>query len=45
VLAHEFGHVLGLDHPDEAGQYVSSIMNAYVSDTEAPTTDDQDGVA
>lgn len=27
---HEFGHVLGLTHPDEAGQHVTAIMNSIV---------------
>jgi hypothetical protein len=45
VLAHEFGHVLGLSHPDENGQYVNAIMNSSESDVEAPITDDQNGVA
>lgn len=45
VLVHEFGHVLGLDHPDQAGQSVYSIMNAYIGNIETPTADDQSGVA
>jgi hypothetical protein len=28
VALHEFGHVLGLDHPDQHGQVVSAIMNS-----------------
>jgi hypothetical protein len=32
VLLHEFGHVIGLDHPDDGGQQVLAIMNRRVSD-------------
>jgi len=45
VLAHEFGHVLTLDHPDQHGQYVTALMNAYVSDIEGTQQDDKDGVS
>ena len=31
VALHELGHVLGLDHPDDAGQTVSAVMNSHAS--------------
>jgi len=31
LLIHELGHVVGLGHPDEAGQTVHSIMNSRVT--------------
>jgi hypothetical protein len=44
VAIHEFGHSLGLDHPDEAGQHVVAIMNSTVGNYDTVQTDDINGV-
>lgn len=43
VAVHEFGHVVGLSHPDDDGQSVSAIMNKRVSEIEALQHDDITG--
>ena len=40
VALHEFGHVLGLNHPDDIGQTVAAVMNSATSNTDALQTDD-----
>jgi len=43
VALHEFGHVLGLDHPDQHSQSVSAIMNSHISDVDSLQSDDING--
>ncbi|MBP7142707.1 MAG: immunoglobulin domain-containing protein, partial [Opitutaceae bacterium] len=43
VALHEFGHVLGLDHPDQSGQSVQAIMNSTISNLDTLTSDDTSG--
>ena len=40
VAIHEFGHTLGLDHPDQDGQHVTAIMNSQISDVDTVQADD-----
>ena len=44
VAMHEFGHTLGLDHPDEHNQHVTALMNSNVSDIDTVQPDDIAGV-
>ncbi|MDB6092763.1 MAG: hypothetical protein JWM32_325 [Verrucomicrobia bacterium] len=43
VSMHELGHVLGLDHPDDAAQVVSAVMNSHISSVDALASDDITG--
>ncbi|MEO5718240.1 MAG: matrixin family metalloprotease [Chthoniobacterales bacterium] len=40
VALHEFGHALGLDHPDQDGQQVAAIMNSRIGDLDTLQPDD-----
>jgi hypothetical protein len=43
VALHEFGHALGLGHPDQAGQSVPAVMNSIIGDDDQLRQDDIDG--
>ena len=40
---HEFGHALGLDHPDDFGQTVAAIMNSKATNIDRLQPDDRNG--
>lgn len=40
VALHEFGHVVGLDHPDDSGQRVTAVMNSEIDEIDALQADD-----
>jgi hypothetical protein len=40
VALHEFGHVVGLDHPDQHGQQVAAIMNSTINNLYVLQADD-----
>ncbi|CAN5587628.1 hypothetical protein BH20VER1_BH20VER1_26620 [soil metagenome] len=40
VALHEFGHVLGLNHPDDAGQRVTALMNSRIGNLDRLAADD-----
>ena len=43
LIMHEFGHVIGLNHPNEHGQVVAAVMNSSPGNTDSVTADDISG--
>ena len=43
VALHEFGHTLGLDHPDQSRQVMVAMMNSTISDLDTLAEDDIHG--
>lgn len=41
---HEFGHVLGLGHPDDGGQSVTAVMNSRINAVDGVQQDDINGL-
>ncbi len=44
IAIHELGHMLGLDHPDQAGQTVTAVMNSRVGNVDTTQADDIAGI-
>jgi hypothetical protein len=43
VALHEFGHFIGLGHPDDHGESVVAIMNSHIGNVDTLQKDDVDG--